>query len=129
MTERRAPGARAAMLLLSLPGFLLCALVPAGRWLLQHTSPESGTGEVLRVLLAAPWLVLTIAGVVTPFFWPVVVAIAAYQVWLGNFRGGQLREAIGCVVASTLGIYVWLVLLSENLHGHAQSLLPWDPSR
>ncbi len=116
------------MLVLSFPGAILCAMVPLGRLLFLETTPDHSLGAVVRFILLPPWVFFTLVGVVTPLFCPVVLAIAIYRVGRGDFRGVQLREAVACAVASTAGIYMWFVLLAENLHGHMLPMFPWDPT-
>ena len=125
-TAAREPWKRRLVALAS-PGLVLCAMVPLTRTLLFHVPEETAIGQAVRFILFVPVLILTTGGVVTPIAWPFVISITIYRSVKGDVRGKELLLAVACVAGSTLGIYIWLVMVGEALHGHALPMFPWDP--
>jgi hypothetical protein len=98
------------------------------RALLFQFPPDSTAGQIVRLVAFLPWLILTFVGVVTPFAWPFVVAMSIYRVVKLEFRGARLAIPAMCLAGSTLGAYIWFMMLGEALHGHPMPTFPWDPA-
>jgi hypothetical protein len=118
---------RKRLLAFSSPGLMLCAMVPLRRIVLFQVPSETAIGQAVRVILLVPVVILTIGGMITPIVWPFVISIALYRSVRRDARGKERLLAVACVVGSTLGTYIWLVMVGEALHGHSLPMFPWDP--